>query len=155
MVKSTISSQVKKALSISLDFLLIQYEQSYMQQFVKSILSRDTHRPSGVKLWHIPLTLAEPRLPFFECLFEPEDEQDTSYLAAEDKILNFSPISILHHQSLHFYELIITHFSQKNKCSQYEIRLEKCIYDEFVIHRYNRNIAKQLFRGQLTEDRGQ
>lgn len=52
------------------------------------------HLPSGVKVWQIPLDETEPILPFLELLFEPEDEQDTSYLAALLKILSLSKISI-------------------------------------------------------------
>ena len=47
-----------------------------MQQLVKSIFNSEIHLPSGVKLWHIPLEDAEPRLPFFPPLFEPEEEQE-------------------------------------------------------------------------------
>ena len=66
-----------------------------MQQLLNNILSKDMQRPSGVKLWQIPLDETEPIAPFFELLLEPEDEQDTSYLAAPPKILSFSLISIL------------------------------------------------------------
>ena len=50
-----------------------------MQQLLNNILSKDMQRPSGVKLWQIPLDETEPIAPFFELLLEPEDEQDTSY----------------------------------------------------------------------------
>lgn len=46
-------------------------------------------RPSGVKLWQIPASEALP-IPFLAfCLFEPEEEQETSYFAALDNILIF------------------------------------------------------------------
>lgn len=61
-----------------------------MQLFVMSIFKRDTHRPSGVKEWQIPAFAAEPMVPFGPCLVEPEEEQDTSYLAASARIDSFS-----------------------------------------------------------------
>lgn len=42
----------------------------------------------------MPLVATEPMFPFLEFLFDPEDEQETSYLAALLKILNFYEISI-------------------------------------------------------------
>lgn len=57
------------------------------------IFNRDIHLPSGVKEWHIPEAAVEPREPFWDFLFDPEEEQDTSYLAASLKILNLLFIS--------------------------------------------------------------
>jgi hypothetical protein len=54
------------------------------------ILSKETHRPSSVKLWQIPQPAAEP-IPF--CLLSletPLDAHDTSYFAASANVFNLS-----------------------------------------------------------------
>jgi len=47
------------------------------------------HLPSGVKEWHIPPTEAFPSPPALFTRLEPEEEQDTSYLALSVKISSF------------------------------------------------------------------
>ena len=52
-------------------------------------------RPSGVKEWQIPARSAEPKLPLTEERSDPEEEQETSYLAASAKIANLSVSDML------------------------------------------------------------
>ena len=61
-----------------------------MQTFVNRILSRLTQRPSSVYEWQMPLPVALPR-PVFEFLrLLPDDEHETSYLAASARMSSFS-----------------------------------------------------------------
>ena len=57
-----------------------------MQTLVMSTLSSDTHRPSGVKLWHNPDDKAFPSLPFWAARDDPDDVHATSYFAASARI---------------------------------------------------------------------
>ena len=75
-----------------------QYLQSKIQQLVISIFKSEIHLPSAAKEWHIPqlAALPIPSLVFFLSL--PLDEQDASYLAASERITNFSfNVIFLHH----------------------------------------------------------
>ena len=61
-----------------------------MQLLVIRIFNSEMQRPSAVKEWQIPALAAEPMLPFSPRRVEPEEEQDTSYLAASDNMVSFS-----------------------------------------------------------------
>lgn len=65
-----------------------------MQQLDNRIFKSEIHLPSGVKEWQIPEAQVEPNLSLETFLLEPDEEQDTSYFAAADNILNLSDISI-------------------------------------------------------------
>ena len=82
---------------MSLLFLLIQYLQSKIQWFVISILSKEIHLPSLLKVWHIPEATLLPSNPPFPFLSTPLEVQATSYLAASDSISSFLKISSLEH----------------------------------------------------------
>lgn len=93
MVRSTSSCAVNVARRMSLLLLLMQYAQSYMQKFVSMIFNNETHRPSSVKLWQIPIpptVLPKPSDWFF--LTVPLEEQETSYLADSARIFNLLSI---------------------------------------------------------------
>ena len=77
MVSLASSSGVKEVRSTSLERLLMQYLQSYIHSLVYRTLSKDIHRPSLEKLWHIPawIELPMPDLPF--CLVTPLEVQAT------------------------------------------------------------------------------
>lgn len=64
-----------------------------MQILVIKILSREMHLPSSDQEWQIPAIWPDPRPPLF-FLFEFDDEQETSYLAASVSIWIFSTNSI-------------------------------------------------------------
>jgi len=77
-----------------------QYAQSKRQVLEKSTFRRLTQRPSSVQLWQTPTgTLTpkvelSPRLPFPPGLPLPDEAQDASYFAEEERIANFSANSI-------------------------------------------------------------
>lgn len=80
-----------------------------MHSFVNKIFSREIHLPSAEKLWQIPALIQFPiPVPSF-CLSLPLDVHATSYLAASDKILNFSAIVI--------FSVILITFLLSNVCS--------------------------------------
>jgi hypothetical protein len=65
-----------------------------MQKFVSRIFSSYTQRPSGVKEWQIPMPLSAPK-PFLSgARLEPEEAQETSYLAASARMASFSMVSM-------------------------------------------------------------
>ena len=60
-----------------------------MQWFVNKIFSRETQRPSGVKLWQMLLPSEWPKPPGFGAREDPLLAQETSYLAASARIASF------------------------------------------------------------------
>lgn len=67
-----------------------------MQKFVSRILSSEMQRPSGAKLWQMPVPSVEPMpLPFFdERLTPPLLAHDASYLAASARTASLAYKSI-------------------------------------------------------------
>jgi len=61
-----------------------------MQKFVKRTFSSEMHRPSAAQLWHIPLDTTLPMVPGVFARLLPLDAQETSYLAAAERILSLS-----------------------------------------------------------------
>src|SRR5690606_9807504 len=91
-VSVTTSSGVKRARGTSLERRLTQYWQSYRQKLVSRIFSSATQRPSGVKLWQMPMPSVAPSpLRPLELRFgAPLLAHETSYLAASARTLSLS-----------------------------------------------------------------
>ena len=106
---------------MSLLFLLIQYLQSKIQWFVISILSKEIHLPSPLKVWHIPEATLLPSIPPFPFLSTPLEVQATSYLAASDSISSFLKISSLEH-------MFIINKLYTNICSDVKLLKVAAIY---------------------------
>ena len=85
---SSCAVTVKRARGTSLPRRLMQYAQSYRQKFVNRILSSEMQRPSGAKLWQIPMPSFEPRpRPCDESRrVPPLDAHEASYLAASARM---------------------------------------------------------------------
>jgi len=86
-----------------------------------SIFSRETHRPSEVKLWHIPQKLALPSPFFVLARLEPLDEQETSYFADSVNIFsrfssNIFPLPIVLIANICLYYSAAHRICQTNVC---------------------------------------
>jgi hypothetical protein len=60
-----------------------------MQKLVNRTFKSDTHRPSSVNEWQMPLGAALPKRPLQFSRRLPLEAQDTSYLAAPARISSF------------------------------------------------------------------
>ena len=98
-----------------------------MQLLVIRIFNSEMQRPSAVKEWQIPALAAEPMLPFSPWRVEPEDEQDTSYLAASDNIVSFSIRFIINTPD------IMSRISIVMKCLRIFVRCKYSIKHLFVV----------------------
>ena len=126
------SSGVNETRGTSLSARLIQYLQLNMHSLVYRTFSKDIHRPSAAKLWHIPLAHVEPILPFSAFLSTPLDVHATSYLAESASIFNFSSIEA-------FSSITITQSPVRNICSvKYNtacMNMQEVLYNKkFILH---------------------
>jgi hypothetical protein len=60
-----------------------------------STFKSEMQRPSEDQVWQMPALQALPSPPLGACRLEPLDEQDTSYLAAAERMFSFSRMSII------------------------------------------------------------